>query len=41
MKVLSKCGFRREAVFTKSVKKRGRYLDEHVYSIRKEEWEEQ
>jgi len=38
MKVLSKCGFRREAVFKKSVKKRGRYLDEHVYSILKEDW---
>lgn len=39
MKVLEKCGFRREAVFKKSVKKRGNYLDEQVYSILKEDWE--
>lgn len=41
MKVLAKCGFRREAVFKKSVKKRGAYLDEHVYSILKEDWKQQ
>lgn len=40
MRVLEKCGFRKEAVFTRSVKKRGVFLDEHVYSILKEDWEE-
>jgi RimJ/RimL family protein N-acetyltransferase len=38
MKVLEKAGFHREAIFSKSVKKRGRYLDEHVYSILKDDW---
>ncbi|MEX0985958.1 MAG: GNAT family protein [Bacteroidales bacterium] len=38
MHVLEKCGFKKEAVFKKSVKKRGEVLDEHVYSILKEEW---
>ncbi|MFC2080030.1 GNAT family N-acetyltransferase [Bacteroidota bacterium] len=38
MKVLEKCGFKQEAAFRKSVKKRGEYLDEHVYSLLKEEW---
>ncbi len=41
MRVLEKCGFRREAVLKKSVKKRGIYLDEQVYSILKEDWEQQ
>jgi len=40
MKVLENCGFSREAVFKKSVKKRGVFLDEHVFSILKEDWEE-
>ncbi|MFC2089244.1 GNAT family N-acetyltransferase [Bacteroidota bacterium] len=39
MRVLEKCGFRKEAVFKKSVKKRGVYLDEYVYSILKEDWQ--
>ncbi|MDA3822043.1 MAG: GNAT family protein [Bacteroidales bacterium] len=39
MKVLEKCGFKLEAVFRKSVKKRGAYLDEFVYSMLKEDWE--
>lgn len=38
MRVLEKCGFRQEAVFTRSVKKEGVYLDEHIYSILKENW---
>jgi RimJ/RimL family protein N-acetyltransferase len=38
MKVLEKCGFNREAIFRKSVKKDGKLLDEHVYSILKENW---
>jgi RimJ/RimL family protein N-acetyltransferase len=38
MKVLEKAGFLREAIFKKSVKKRGSYLDEHVYSILKDDW---
>jgi ribosomal-protein-alanine N-acetyltransferase len=38
IKVLEKCGFKQEASFKKSVKKRGEYLDEHVYAILKEEW---
>ncbi len=37
MKVLEKCGFSCEAVFRRSVKKRGIYLDEHVYSILKKD----
>lgn len=38
MKVLEKCGFKQEAAFKKSVKKRGVYLDEHVFSILREDW---
>jgi RimJ/RimL family protein N-acetyltransferase len=38
MKVLEKCGFSQEAHFRKSVLKGGKYLDEHVYSILKEDW---
>lgn len=41
MRVLAKCGFCREAIFKKSVKKRGKYLDEHVYSILKEDRKKQ
>lgn len=38
MRVLEKCGFRCEAVFRRSVRKDGNFLDEHVYSILKEDW---
>jgi RimJ/RimL family protein N-acetyltransferase len=41
MKVLENCGFKHEAAFKKSVKKRGVYLDEHIYSILKEDWVDQ
>ncbi len=40
MRVLEKCGFSREAVLKRSVKKQGAYLDEHVFSILKEDWKE-
>ena len=40
MTVLKKCGFKEEARFRKSVKKEGVFLDEHIYSILKERWEE-
>lgn len=39
MKVLEKNGFQKKAVFTKSVKKQGVFMDEHIYSILKEDWE--
>lgn len=38
MRVLEKCGFKREAVFKKSVKKEGAFLDEHIYSVLKDDW---
>jgi len=38
MKVLQKCGFKPEAILKHSVKKRGAYLDEHIYALLKEDW---
>lgn len=38
MKVLKKSGFKHEAFIHKSVKKRGVFLDEHVYSLLREDW---
>lgn len=35
MRVLEKNGFKEEAVFRKSVKKRGVFLDEHIWAISK------
>jgi len=39
MKVLEKAGFKKEAVLSKSVFKNGQFLDEHIYSILKEQLE--
>lgn len=39
MRVLEKCGFKKEAILKKSVFKNGEYLDEHVYSLLREDWE--
>lgn len=38
MRVLEKSGFKHEAQLKKSVFKNGEYLDEHIYSILKEDW---
>lgn len=38
MKVLQKCGFKEEARFSRSVKKGDQFLDEHIYSILKDQW---
>ena len=37
-KVLQKAGYKREAVLRKAVYKKGKFLDQHIYSILKEEW---
>jgi RimJ/RimL family protein N-acetyltransferase len=39
MRVLEKCEFRQEAVFTKSVKKDEKFLNEHIFSVLKEDWQ--
>ena len=38
MRVLINNDFTEEAVLRKSVKKNGNYLDEHIFSLRKENW---
>ncbi len=36
MKVLEKCGFKKEGVFVKSIFKNGQFFDEHIYSLLRE-----
>ena len=38
MRVLEKCGFKKEAIHRKAVMKEGKLLDEHLYSLLKENW---
>ena len=38
MRVLEKNGFTKEAIHRKAVMKEGKYLDEHMYAILREEW---
>ena len=38
-RVLEKCGFAQEGLTRKAVLKRGRWLDEWVFGITREEWE--
>lgn len=39
MRVLEKSGFTKEGVLRKSIFKNGEFMDEHLYSILKEDWE--
>lgn len=41
MRILEKCGFKHEAIHKKTVMKEGKLLDEHLYALRKEQWEKQ
>ena len=38
MRVLEKCGFRKEAIHKKAVIKNNKLLDEHLYALLKENW---
>ncbi len=38
MRVLEKCGFRREAILRKSIKKQGEYLDEYIFALLKQNY---
>lgn len=38
MRVLEKCGFKKEAIHRKAVMKEGQLLDEHLFSLLKEDW---
>jgi RimJ/RimL family protein N-acetyltransferase len=40
MRVLEKCGFNLEAIHQKTVTKGGRLLDEYLFSLLKERWEQ-
>jgi len=39
MRVLEKCGFEREAVHKKAIWKNGKFLDEHLYVLFRDEYE--